>query len=96
MHDFEWTSLIGPIIQVIVLSATVIGIFLGLKAEVRVLRHDVRTLEKQIVALTDSFSQLGKILTQVAVQDTRLSLMEKQIDELRHGQGFVKETRPTA
>lgn len=91
---FDWTSLIAPAMQAGVLCATVMGVFFGMRGEIRVLRHDVRTIEKQIIQLTEAFSQLGKILTQVAVQDMRLGLMEKQIDELRHGRGFVnKEER---
>jgi hypothetical protein len=35
--------------------------------------------------------QLGSILTQVAVQDTRINRIETDIVELRHGKGFVRE-----
>jgi hypothetical protein len=43
--------------------------------------------------LGEAFTQLGNILTKVAVQDERLNQMAKTIDEMRHGQGFVNPMR---
>jgi hypothetical protein len=40
--------------------------------------------------LTEAFRQLGKVLTQVAIQDNRINNMEKRLDELAHGKGIVK------
>lgn len=91
---FDWIPLVGPVLQVIIMSATVMAIFFGLRGEVRVLRHDVRHLESRFDQLAESFKQIGAVLTQVAVQDTRLSMIEKHIDEMRHGKGFVKKERP--
>lgn len=55
-----------------------------------VMSHDLKRLEQGLIVLNEAFTQLGKILTQVAVQDNRIIMLEKYIDELRHGQGFVK------
>jgi len=61
-----------------------------LKNEIRSLRFGLKQVEVKQEALSDAFKQLGVILTQVAVQDTRLQMIEKSVDELRHGQGYVK------
>jgi len=39
--------------------------------------------------LMDSVQQLNAILTKIAVQETRLNMIEKDIDEIRHGKGLV-------
>lgn len=78
------------IITTIVMAVTVISVFFGMKSEVRIIRHDVRNIEKQLEHLSEALSSLGRILTQVAVQDSRLNMIEKNLDELRHGKGFVK------
>lgn len=87
MHD--WIPIISPALQVIIMASTVMAIFFGLRGEVRVLRHDVQHLEDRFGQLAESFKQIGSVLTQVAVQDTRLSMIEKHVDELKHGRGFV-------
>lgn len=89
----DWIPLFGPVIQAIAMLSGIMAIFYGLRGEVRILRHDIGHLEKQFVQLSEAFSQIGSVLTQVAVQDTRLSMIEKNLDELRHGHGYVKEKR---
>jgi hypothetical protein len=80
------------IIQVVQLAAYLIGaaIFVAmLKADIRILRHDVRNLSIRQDALNDAFSQLTNVLTQVAVQDARIKAIEDDVRELRHGDGFI-------
>ena len=55
-----------------------------------IVKHDIHYLQESHKSLTEAFRQLGKVLTQVAVQDNRIHIMEKRLDELAHGQGFVK------
>lgn len=87
----DWTLNINTLIQMGVMIVTVAAFFFGMRGEVRVLRHDVRHIERRLEQLSESFNQLGNVLTQVAVQDTRLSMIEKAVDDLRHGKGFVKD-----
>lgn len=87
----EWLSNNGGVVlQAIVIIFTVTTVFFGMKGEIRILRHDVRSVEKTIENLSESLKQLGSILTQVAVQDSRLGMIERAIDELRHGNGYIK------
>jgi K+/H+ antiporter YhaU regulatory subunit KhtT len=96
----EWftmidSGLMGIIIQsvAIVGSGAVAGLsmFFAMKNKLVILSNDIRRIEKGQEALNEAFKQLGSILTQVAVQDTRIAMMEKSIDELRHGNGYIKE-----
>lgn len=70
-------------------AVAAITFVLSIKSDVRIIRHDLRHLEEKQSMLNEAFSQLGKILTEVAVQDARLHMLEKSLDEIRHGQGFV-------
>ncbi len=60
-----------------------------MKGEIGIVRNDVRHLELGQKALAEAFTQLGKVLTSVAVQDTRITMIEKKIDELSHGRGYI-------
>lgn len=60
-----------------------------MKGDINIVKNDIRYLQDSQKALAEAFSQLGKILTSVAVQDTRLTMIEKKLDELAHGHGYV-------
>lgn len=86
----EWTVSLGNIITIITVIASVIGLVYNMKADIVLLQNDVVHLEKAQLTMTDAFSNMGKILTSVAVQDTRITMIEKKLDELSHGKGYVK------
>lgn len=90
---FDWTISIGNVFQIIAFVASVAWMFQTMRADLKVLRSDLEHIEKRQNSLNEAFTQLGVILTQVAVQDNRLHMLEKNLDELRHGQGFVGVSR---
>lgn len=78
------------IVKLLGVFAAVVGFYYAIKNEISGLRSDITHIKENQRALAEAFTQLGSILTKVAVQDTRLNMLEKKIDELSHGQGFVK------
>lgn len=66
------------------------GVILSLKGQIKSLAVDIGYIKENQKNLQEGFNQLNSILTKVAVQDTRLNMIEKKLDELSHGQGFVK------
>lgn len=60
-----------------------------MRGDINIVKNDIRYLQESQKALTEAFSQLGKILTSVAVQDARINMIEKKMDELAHGHGYV-------
>jgi hypothetical protein len=89
-------------VEAILSSLTVDGILKGLaviggiisfvvyiRTELTQLRLDVSQIKEHQKILMDSIKQLNAILTQIAVQETRLNMIEKDIDEIRHGKGLV-------
>jgi hypothetical protein len=90
------TVSVGNLLQMIVIVVGGLSVFFALRADVRVMRHDMNNLKERQESLSEAFKQLGDILRQVAVQDERLveqsrriGAVEKTIDELRHGKGFI-------
>lgn len=81
---------LNTLIQIGLITGGAFGFFYALKNEIAGLRSDVSHIQENQRSLAEAFAQLGSILTKVAVQDTRLNMLEKKIDELSHGQGFVK------
>lgn len=86
----DWTVSVGNLLQIGAFVILGITMFLTMRGDINILRHDVQSLEKGQLILNEAFAQLGTILTQVAVQDNRLLMIEKSMDDLKHGQGFVK------
>ena len=89
----DWQVSVGNLLQIIVIVGGGLWVFFTLRADVRIMRHDMQNLKERQSALNDAFGTLGEILRQVAVQDQRLVAIEKTVDELRHGQGFISPIR---
>lgn len=89
----DWTISIGNIATIIAVFGGAITFIYTIKNEISLVQSDVRHLEEGQRSLTEAFSQLGKILTQIAVQDSRINMNERRIDELSHGRGFIRKDR---
>lgn len=85
----DWSVSVGNLLQMLVIVVGGLSVFFTLRADVRVMRHDMGNLKERQDALNEAFKQLGTILTQVALQDQRLVQMESRISELSHGEGYV-------
>lgn len=87
---FDWT--INPSLILNVLALLVGGVFFLTRIQSRfdIIAVQLESTKDQLKALTDSFSKISDILTKVALQDQRLGMIEKQMDELRHGQGYIR------
>lgn len=88
---FEPTITFGLIIQTAILGTTIYTFLYNMKNQLLLMKNDIEHLEDAQKALAEAFKQLGTILTSVAVQDNRLTMIEKRIDELAHGKGLVAD-----
>jgi len=86
---FEPTITFGLIIQTIILGTTIYTFLYNMKNQLSLMKNDIEHLEEAQKSLAEAFKQLGRVLTSVAVQDNRLTMIEKRIDELAHGKGLV-------
>lgn len=81
---------IDSVLRAVALVGSVIAFLLYIKTELTQLKAEMIQVREQQKLLMDSIKQLNFILTQIAVQEARLNMIEKDIDELRHGQGFIR------
>lgn len=81
----------GTLTQGVSILAGIISAFFWLRSELINLRGDINQIKEHQKTLMESLKQLNNILTQIAVQDARINMIEKDIDELRHGQGFINK-----
>lgn len=85
----EYSVSIGNILTILAVVGSVMALLYSMKGDITIVKHDVHYLQQSHKALTEAFNQLGKILTQVAVQDQRLNMLERRVDEIAHGKGLV-------
>lgn len=82
----EQTITIGNIIEILSIIAGGLTVFITLKNTVSNIKDDVSGMQTEIKKLAD-------IITKMAVTDIRLTNVEQDIRELRHGEGFVRGHR---
>lgn len=91
MTDFaDFFSKYGDfLLKLAIAAGGVFSFVLYLKSEITSLRSDVTQIKEHQKMLMEAITQLNVILTKIAVQEARLNMIEKDIDELRHGKGWV-------
>lgn len=87
----DLTISVGNILTILSVVGSVMALLYSMKGDIAIVKHDIHYLQESHKALTEAFSQLGKVLTQVAVQDNRINMIEKKLDELAHGKGLILE-----
>lgn len=86
----DWTISIGNLLTIGMLLISGVWAFARITADVRVIKNDLKYVTGAQASLSETLLQLGTILTRVAVQDERLLMMSKKIEELSHGDGYVR------
>jgi len=89
MPVIDYSISIGNIVTILTVVGSVMAVIYNMKGDIVIVKHDIHYLQQSHKALTEAFTQLGKVLTQVAVQDQRVNMIEKRLDEMAHGHGFV-------
>ncbi len=95
---FDATITIGNIMEILAICGGGFLVVVRQGGDLRVIKTDMAHMKSTISTLTNAFDKLGTILTQVAVQDTRISGLEEdkrrleyRINEMAHGKGFVQD-----
>jgi hypothetical protein len=73
---------IGDFLTIISFIIVGLGIIWAMRGELKMLSRDVQAQGVKI-------DRLEEILTVQAVQNERLNMIDKRLDELAHGKGFV-------
>jgi len=96
----DYTITIGNIIEIGAIVSGGLMVVWTLKADVNSLKSGAATLKLDFGAMQAEIKKLGDILINLAdmrgeirVLDTRLTMAEQDIREVKHGDGFVKGPR---
>ncbi len=79
----EQTITVGNIIEITSIFGASLTVFITMKNTVTNLSDDVTRMQGEI-------AKLAVIVTKMAVTDVRLTNIESDIRELRHGRGFIR------
>lgn len=77
------TVTLGNIIEISSILGGGLIVLIKLNNSVMILKTDVALMQREIV-------KIGDVLTKLAVTENRLTNIETDIRELRHGDGFVQ------
>ncbi|MBN9601801.1 MAG: hypothetical protein J0G33_02600 [Afipia felis] len=80
----DYTITVGNIIEI----ATIVG---GGFMFLNSLKNTVGNLKKDVAGMQDEIKKIGQVLIQMAVTTTRLDNHDREISELKHGRGFIRE-----
>jgi len=93
MPFIEYSISVGNILTILGVVGSTMALLYNMKGDIVIVKHDIHYLQESHKALTEAFTSLGKVLTQVAVQDSRMNIMERRVDELSHGDGFIRHEK---
>lgn len=93
MPILEYTISIGNILTIVGVVGSTMALLYSMKGDIVVVKHDIHYLQESHRALTEAFTNLGKVLTQVAVQDNRINMMERRMEEFFHGEGYHRREK---
>ncbi len=79
------------VVKIIIITFGAFGFYYALRNDISSLKKDMDHIKESQRLLSEAFKQLSGILTQIAVQDVRLSMIDKRLDEMTHGRGFINE-----
>lgn len=86
----EQTITVGNIIEIMVIAAGGIGMFFTLKNTVANIKVEVDGMQKEIKKLGEILIAQADMRGEMKVINTRVTAVEQDIRELRHGEGFIQ------
>lgn len=78
----EQTITVGNIIEIFVISAGGLSVFVTM-------RNTVANIKEQVDGMQTEIKKLADVITRMAVTDLRITNLENDIRELRHENGWI-------
>lgn len=91
---FDATINLGHILTFIGFAIGGLGVIWALKSDVKVLTRELGTMTDRLSGLEKKWDRVADAMTSIAVQESRLNSMDRRIDDLQHGRGFVLDNFP--
>lgn len=88
----DWNVRLGDILVIVSLFGAIIAYAFkagGLSQTIDVINNDVKELKKEQKEIADILVQVAVQQNQISNQGERLNLIDKKIEDLRSGRGFI-------
>lgn len=86
----EQTITIGNIIEIAVIAVGGVSVFITLRNTVANIKADVDSLQVEIKKLGEILVNLARFDERITSLDKRVTAQGRRIDDLSHGDGFVR------
>lgn len=91
---FDATINLGHILTFLGFALCGLGFIWALKTDVRLMSGQFKDLGERLKGLEQKWDKVADAITAVAVQESRLNAMDRRIDDLQHGRGFILDGLP--
>lgn len=88
--NIDWTISVGNIIQVCVIAGGGLLVLMTMKGTVDVLKRDVGSIQTEIKKMGDILTKMAVAENRLDNTDTRLTNVERDLRDLRRGEGFIR------
>jgi hypothetical protein len=89
----DYTISIGNIFEIGSIIGGGFAVFFTLKNNVATLKEDVEAMQKEIKKLGEVLIDLARFDEKLSNLDRRVTVHDKKIDEIQHGDGFIRGPR---
>lgn len=86
----DWSFNVSSALQLLVIIVTCAGAFVSIRSTVENLGRTVGGLERKVDGLNDVMVKIADMRGDLNVLSTRVTGVETDIRDLRHGRGFIR------
>jgi hypothetical protein len=86
---FDWTINFGNVVTTATIFFSGVWFVIKLSYDMKLMSMEIKTMESAQTLLNQSIDRVSTGIGHVAIQDNRIYMLEKTLDEIRHGQGFI-------
>ena len=83
-------NLIGIGVQTVVFLAGGYAMLVRNDTMIKGIREELSEMEKEMKSLASVLTQIAVQTTRIDLMGERLNIIDRRVDEMRHGQGFVQ------
>lgn len=94
--SFDWTVSIGHILTFLGFIFGGFGFVYAMRYEVRRVADGVEAMKGRMQSVENELKKMSDVLVELGRQDERLNAMDRRLDDLQHGRGFVLDGMPRA
>lgn len=83
---------IGDIIKLLVYLGAGLWFLSRMQGRVDMLANEIKSLQEVVRLQSDQLASFAKVLVDLARQEERLNAIDRRVEDLRHGRGFIQHS----